>query len=341
MQPKALYRRVNGPYKHGQRWRLVIVHGDGREEARSYDTEARAVAARDVLRGSVTTGSRMSVGAALAAYLEERRASWKASSALTNTLVLTATLEAVAGRPLAQLRPADVREALDARGWAVDTRAGALRMLRTFEKWCLETRLLRGAFTEGVKVVGRRKRGKPQLTTDEARRFLRLCLELADTVAGACLNALLLTTGLRVSELLLREVRDVDADGTVLIVWDGKTEHSKRRLRIPAELRAAVAHWAAGKGPRESLFGLTSSQARYRCKELCAQAGVPIVTPHGLRGTNATLRVHLDETPGAIAAALGHGSFGVTAAHYVAPGVAPGAARAEAALLEPPPTARD
>lgn len=316
----------------------MVVHLDGREEARSYDTRGRAEAAQEVLRGSVTAVARVTVEQALSDYLEERRQHWKASSAVTITGQLTAVLRAHGERPITQLSARDVADAVEARGGAVDTRVGALRMVRTFERWCRDHDLIRDDFTRGVKVIGRRKRGKPQLTTDESRRLLTLCLDPAEDEA-ATVSALLLTTGLRVSEVTERAVRDVDADGTVLIVWDGKTENSKRRLRIAPALRPLIARWATGKGPLESLFGITPSCVRHRLRVLCQRAGVPVVPPHGLRGTNATLRVHLDETPGAIAAALGHGDFAVTAAHYVAPGVVSGAARAEAALLPPDPPA--
>ena len=49
-------------------------------------------------------------------------------------------------------------------------------------------------------------------------------------------------------------------------------------------------------------------------------AGVPRVSTHSLRGLHSTLALQAGATSSAVAAALGHGSFDVTAKHYAAPG---------------------
>ena len=60
-------------------------------------------------------------------------------------------------------------------------------------------------------------------------------------------------------------------------------------------------------------------------KRICLDAGVPIVCPHSLRGLWATAGVRSGALSHAVAAALGHGSFAVTAKHYVQPGTLDGA----------------
>ena len=60
-------------------------------------------------------------------------------------------------------------------------------------------------------------------------------------------------------------------------------------------------------------------------KRICLDAGVPIVCPHSLRGFWATAGVRSGALSHAVAAALGHGSFAVTAKHYVQPGTLDGA----------------
>ena len=52
---------------------------------------------------------------------------------------------------------------------------------------------------------------------------------------------------------------------------------------------------------------------------VCDLAGVPRVCPHSLRGLHSTLALEAGATSGAVAAALGHGSFAVTARHYADP----------------------
>ena len=54
-----------------------------------------------------------------------------------------------------------------------------------------------------------------------------------------------------------------------------------------------------------------------RLRRLCAEAKVPVVVPHSLRGLHATLASGFGATSHAVAAALGHTSFVVTARHYV------------------------
>ena len=54
-------------------------------------------------------------------------------------------------------------------------------------------------------------------------------------------------------------------------------------------------------------------------------AGVPVVCPHSLRGVWATAGVRSGALSHTVAAALGHGSFAVTAKHYVQPGAVDGA----------------
>jgi hypothetical protein len=55
------------------------------------------------------------------------------------------------------------------------------------------------------------------------------------------------------------------------------------------------------------------------------EAEVPIVCPHSLRGLWATVSVSSGALSHAVAAALGHGTFAVTAKHYVKPGAIDGA----------------
>jgi integrase len=54
-------------------------------------------------------------------------------------------------------------------------------------------------------------------------------------------------------------------------------------------------------------------------ERVCKLAGIPRVTPHGLRGTHSSIAVEAGQTPVAVAAALGHTSPAITKAHYVRP----------------------
>ena len=69
-----------------------------------------------------------------------------------------------------------------------------------------------------------------------------------------------------------------------------------------------------------------SRQVLHRAvRRVCIVPGVPIVCPHSLRGLWATAGVRSGALSHTVAAALGHGSFKITAQHYVQPGTLDGA----------------
>jgi hypothetical protein len=75
-----------------------------------------------------------------------------------------------------------------------------------------------------VKGVGKRKRGKPQLRIDEARKFIAEAKRMADAgdIAGVVgLGALCF--GTRITELVSRPVRELDDDGRLLWISKSKT----------------------------------------------------------------------------------------------------------------------
>ena len=82
---------------------------------------------------------------------------------------------------------------------------------------------------------------------------------------------------------------------------------------------------AKDKQPDELIFYPASHRtfhAQYyvvRVKRLCRLAGVPEVVPHSLRGLHATLALEGGATADAVAKALGHSSFAMTAQHYASP----------------------
>lgn len=101
---------------------------------------------------------------------------------------------------------------------------------------------------------------------------------------------------------------------------------------MPEALRPRLLQRTVGKRPEEYLFGVASTgrpksrQVLHSAvRRVCIAAGVPIVCPHSLRGLWATAGVRSGALSHAVAAALGHGSFKVTAKHYVQPGTLDGA----------------
>jgi 7,8-dihydro-6-hydroxymethylpterin-pyrophosphokinase len=82
---------------------------------------------------------------------------------------------------------------------------------------------------------------------------------------------------------------------------------------------------AAGRSGESLIFGGDREQPYYhiwlwrQVKKYCERAALPRVCPHSLRGLHSSLAVAAGCTSGAVASALGHGSFAVTAKHYVDP----------------------
>jgi len=209
---------------------------------------------------------------------------------------------------------------------SVDTRANTLKQIRTFFRWCIEKGWMSADPLAAVKVVGKRRRGKRQLAgVDESRRFLGKALEMgANGDVGAVAAATALLMGMRASEVAERTVGSLDARGTVLVVTDAKTEAGNRRLMVPVVLQPLLAELAEGRERGERLFGAAANRhwVLRAVRRICKTAGVTAVTPHGLRGTHATLSRAAGVSGLVLAASMGHESPSTTERHYVAPGAA-------------------
>jgi integrase len=138
--------------------------------------------------------------------------------------------------------------------------------------------------------------------------------------------ALLGPLGLRSSELLSFRVRDLDEGGTVLLIGRGKTANARRRPEVPDFLRPHLLTLTANHAPEAFIFGARPSGERRltgylirQVHQVCRRASVPLVCAHSLRGLHATLALRQGVSTQAVATALGHGSFAVTARHYAEP----------------------
>lgn len=194
-----------------------------------------------------------------------------------------------------------------------------------------------------VKGVGRKRRGKPQLSLDEARRFYTTALDLArqgDEGAVAVLMAI--SMGMRTAEILSRTPRDLDHEGTLLRICDNillgftaKNDSAKRPVAVPSDLQPILADMTRDKLPTAPLFPSASRTGRRprqwmpnQVERLCELAKVPKVCPHSLRGVSATAAAAAGALLEMVAKMLGHTSSTMTLGHYIAPGTA------EAAQLE-------
>lgn len=215
-----------------------------------------------------------------------------------------------------------------------------LSLAQRLFRWAVRKGYVRESPFAGIQPVGRPNRGKKQLRFEEAERFItagfRLFDEQQDTLALAAVTTLLL--GCRASEVIHLKARDLDCGGTRLWVaaqdsdYRGKTHNAARNPEVPEVLRPRLLQRAVGLQPEDYLFGISSEgcpsrrQTLHRAvRRVCLAAGVPVVCPHSLRGLWATAGVRSGALSHTVAAALGHGSFKVTAQHYVQPGTLDGA----------------
>lgn len=322
--------RVNGPYKHGRKWRIQFTRGSGDSRETSYETFATKAAAEAGIDAATDLAQGVTVRAAMEQYLAECRARGLAATTLSNYEDrLQCLLGPVLSRPVrAVLARAAELYAATWPGRAADTHRHGLVVGRLWARWCVKRGLLRVNPFVDVEMVGRKVVGadKARLTVDESRQIEDWCLtHPADP--GAVLTLGYLYLGSRASELVKRDVRDLDDDGRLLWIRATKSEAGRRRLAIPPELRLLLLGLAAGKASDAPLFagerGVRWSRyvARRQVQRACAAAGVPVLPPQALRRTQATLATEAGETALAVARHLGHATGAapaVTGRSYVA-----------------------
>lgn len=314
--------------RRGDKWRLIVRRPGGGTTSATYATEAQARRVAIAYQQQLELGD-LSVEEALKEYRRHLIEKGNKPSSITTTMHRLRPLASVG--LMASLKRRAIEPLLTG---AVDTRKNALGQWRTFFRWCCKQGYLKRDPSEGVEVVGRRRRGKEQLTVDECRALLEHCLSSANTDDGALAAACALLLGLRAGELADLRVRDLDAGGSVLLVARAKTRAGIRRVAVPEVLRVPLLlrggrRLDAGI-PRAGLLDLTRYGVLYHVKRLCREAGVPEVTAHGLRGTHATLATEAGVTGPLVAAALGHESETVTQRHYIADGTTEQAQRQRA-----------
>lgn len=320
--PKERRESVNGPYRRGDLWRIVVKAANNRRTTESFASEAEALERKAAYQRDI---EQRTIASAVEAYLaaEERR--------MSEGEVRQSTIERVryhlhsmlklgtqGHHDIRRLTPQYAERLYDERAGAVDTHRNGLSVARAFGVWIAKRGWVRENPFAAVKGKGRRKKGKPQLRIDEARKFIDTCVPRLSSDDGAICALAYLLLGNRSGEIVLGHVRDVDNGGRMFWVPDSKTLAGKRQIEVPAILRAPLLRLCEGRAPEARLFEYAARRARAQdwAREqvwrICKLAGVPKVTPHGLRGTQATLSSYAGATPELVAATLGHASSEIT-----------------------------
>lgn len=135
----------------------------------------------------------------------------------------------------------------------------------------------------------------PPNDTKEPRHFtvgqMRRFLEVAKDDELGSLYLLGLGTGLRRGELLALTWAEVDLDEDRLRVRRSKSAAGVREVPLPVFAASALRAMARHPGP---IWDVRPEYVTRHCAELCDRAGVPRLTPHGLRHTWFTLLAELD-----------------------------------------------
>ncbi|MBL9002867.1 MAG: tyrosine-type recombinase/integrase [Myxococcales bacterium] len=327
--------RVNGPYPERGKWRIYLIDGSDRKAFLSA-TRAEAEAMKATLTARAQALSERTIGDTLDAYRDYRV---RVRGVLAKTaddhcrhlralLPVEDALSTLTAERAGRLYRDYTERANHYTGKpiAVATHQWVLLIAKCWGRWLVKAGIVAQNPFSAVEPIGRRSTGKAQLTRDEAQRLSRVAVQKAQAGDIAAVGVLLmLHIGLRQGEVTSRIARDVDHEGRVLIIPFGKTATSRRRLKVPQWLQPYVSRLTDGKAAGDLLFSADGRKLRphqywwRKVHEICDAANVPRVCPHSLRGLHATLAIEEGTSGEAVARALGHTSFEITAKHYATP----------------------
>jgi integrase len=326
-------KRIDGPYAHGNRFRLRVTEVGGRLRYLAYATQAEADRARRAIERSIERREGWTVEEAIAEYEKSLAANGNRARGIATTVwrmrlffepMLKEKIALLTNVRAAQLleglaaRPSRQRETL-----SVDTRKNTLAEAKTFGRWLAAGGHVKPDVFDGLKVPGRRRKGKDRLRYTEADRFYAAALSMAGRGDEGALAVLVAYDGnLRSSEVWSRVVRDLDRDCTILWVEDAKTEAGNRPVELSPEVARLLVAKVKGKAPTDRVLPHPAALRDPKgwmiraTGRVCRAAGVPRVTPHGLRGSGATVDV-VDEVVSRVSKQLGHAGTAVTLGHYL------------------------
>lgn len=348
--------RVLGPYEENGKWRVIVVENRRRVNHFAEDRQAAHRLCVRLRREVNRRAKQRRLGDVLEQWREARLMLAKCRSETVEQQHrrmqamladnLDEPIDALTEKRAVALYAQHIeRPCRTGRPLAVASQHLDVCIARGLFKWAVRQGLIERNPFSAVELVGRVRAGKVQLRITEARAFSDAAMALyEETGLPLMVGALLaLWLGMRAGEVLGARVRDVDDGARVLWIDRGKTRNARRHLLVPEPLRPMLLGLIADRAPDELLLASDDGAAFHRSSlgrtvwNICDRARVPRVCVHALRGTHATLAIDAGASAAAVAAALGHGSFTVTARHYAEPDAVSGAqARRTIATLEGP-----
>ncbi len=321
--------RVNGPYKHGNKWRVAFSRGSGRERETRYEVAATQAEAESIVAGARDESQGFTVRMAVDEFLEAKRPNVEATT-LENYEHRLWRLLGLPGNSTRPVRWTVGRAAelyrLSIGDGANDTHINGLNVGRMWGSWCVKKRILKVNPFADVEAVGRKVKGssKPRLTVNESRQLEAYCFEHADN-PDCVLTYGYLMLGKRASELVRVTARDLDDDGWLLIIRKAKSDASVKPIGVPERLRDMLLALAKGKPSGAHLFLNMSGKpmsrfvARDRVLGVLKAAKVSVLPPQALRRTFTDNAERQGFSLRSIAEMVGHTSVAVTERSYVSP----------------------
>ena len=321
---------VCGPYPNRDKWRLILIDETGRK-SRVFESRKEAESVKATLLDEARARQGRTVGQSLDEYRDYRiqHRGVKPTTAAEHCRHLRELLPL--DLPITSLTPERAQQLYldyanrpnkrNGRPLSPNTHHWVLLVAKCWSRWCVKIGILSAHPFSNVEAIGKCNAGKQQLRLDEAQKLNQFLLERVQSGDHAAVGVLLmLHLGLRQGEVSARIVRDVDGDGRILHIPFGKTDSSRRRLKVPDWLRPMLRELIVNRAPSDRLFAsrqglLGRTYWGRKVREYCKQARVPEVCPHSLRGLHATLAIEEGATSESVARALGHTSFAMTAKH--------------------------
>jgi integrase len=312
---------------------LVDSGTDPREQKRQHEAEQAAQAA-------ALAAQAVTVGAAWAAYLADRRPHWgerhysdhealaraggqpAARGTRGRGVTVAGPLHVLMSQPLRELTTPAIEAWAQREGQSRPTVARlAWRLLRAFLAWCSEHPDYRAAVPERNPAKSRRARealGKPQAKDDALLKeqlpgWFAAVRAICNPAQAAYLQALLLV-GARPGELLGLRWDDMNTQ------WRGLTIRDKVEGERVIPLTPYVWHLLAGL-PRRGQYVFAGedgpmSKPHKAHASACAVAAIDGLTLHGLRRSFGTLSEWLELPAGVVAQIQGHKPSATAEKHY-------------------------
>ena len=344
-------------FRRGKHWVCVTylgrMEGKKRQRWRTFQTrdEAEIYEARLRLDGVPIASSRLTFGEWLDQWLATDRPPSEATAYRYEQTVRLHLKPALGHIRLLRLGSGALENFIEDQkqhGYSVGTIAQNIRVISTALHCAMRRRLI---ITNPVTLI-QRPQPRPSKTAHWDAEQVKLFLGAVQRSPLASLFITTVATGLRSCEV--RALREEDYDPPVLHVRQKvrrvpgrptghwvfeetlKTRYSRRTLTLPTFAQAAIATRITGKGGlmwhQENGDPLFHYECQLELDRITKEAGVPRLTLHGLRHTQATVLAHLGIAPQIIQRRLGHSKIGTTMDIYAHE--MPGEDAGAAAMLE-------